>query len=701
MATLQTIRNRAGVLVSVIIGLSLLAFVLSDFIGSGNMFGGPDLEIAVINGNSVEYPEYEQVYEGLLENYKRNMGSEGLPEESVMDMIREQAWDILVKRYTIEKEIDLAGVIVSEEELFDMVQGTNIDPQVLQIPIFQNQQTGQFDRSLVVQFIQNMDQDQTGNARASWTAFEDQLIQTRRVTKYNNLIKKAMYVPKSMAQQFHKENMDKTDCRFVFKSYALVPDSTIACTDEELMAYYNEHLYKYEQEEMRDIDYVVFDVLPSSNDMEYMNNEMLKLKEEFTGTEDVASFINYNSDRAFEDKYFSKGSLNPEVDSILFAAETGYIHGPYTENNNLVLAKVMEKKMLPDSVHARHILIQPNEQRNADASRALADSLLNLLKNKADFTALAQRYSDDKGSVPDGGDLKWFTRGKMVKSFEDTCFAAKVGEFKTVESQFGIHIIEVLEKSKESEHIKVGFVEHLIEPSQQTRQMVFSTATDFQSKAINYEEFKKIAGEKGLVIRKANNLSPVERQIAGLESPRDIIRWAYNDAEKNAVSDIFELGDKFIVATLTEIKEKGIAPFELKKEEIMVEVRKDKKATQFIDEFKKTGYKTIDELASKIQQPVNDAPNVTFNSFSLPYAGIEPEIIARLSVSAKGILSEPLKGNNGVYVFEVTNVIPSDQTDFEVDRVRVANEWKTRVDYQSFEALKKLAEISDKRVKFM
>ena len=701
MATLQTIRNRAGVLVSVVIGLSLLAFVLSDFLGSGNMFGGPDVEIALINDKPIEYTEYEMVFEGLIENYKRNMGTEGTPEESVIDMIREQAWDVLLKKYTVENEINILGIRVSEEELFDMVQGTNIDPQILQIPVFQNQQTGMFDRALVIQFLQNMDKDQTGNARASWLAFEDQLIQTRMVTKYNNMIKKAMYVPQVLAQQYNKENMDKTDCRFVFKPYSLVPDSTIQCTDEELLTYYNNNVYKYEQEESRDIDYVIFDVLPSPNDMEYLNVNMNKLKDEFIASEDDITFINYNSDKSFNDVFYSKGSLNPEIDSILFSSPVGYIHGPYTENNNLVLAKVMEKQMLPDSVHARHILIQPSETRSAEISKALTDSIVNLLKNNANFVELAMRYSDDKGSVPDGGDLKWFGRGKMVKSFEDTCFLSKVGEIKIAESQFGYHIIQVLERSKESEHIKAGFVERLIEPSQQTRQAVFNQASDFAAKAINYEEFKKFTAEKGLVKRTANNLSPIERQIAGLESPREIIRWAYNKASKNEVSEIFELGDKFIIAVLTEVKEKGTAAFEQVKEEVLTEVRKDKKAQQYIEEFKKTGFKNIDELASKIQQPVNDAPNITFNSFSLPFVGIEPEIIARVSVSPKGKISEPLKGNNGVFAYEVTNVLPSDQTDFSVDKIRIANDLKSRVEYQSYEALKKKADIKDKRVKFL
>ncbi len=638
------------------------------------MFGGPDFEIAVINGKSIEYQEYEQVLDGLVENYKRNMGTEGMPEESVMDMIREQAWDVIIKRYALENEISVTGIKVSEEELFDMVQGTNIDPQILQIPVFQNKQTGMFDRSLVIQFLQNMDQDKTGNARASWIAFEDQLVQTRMITKYNNLIKKAMYVPTELAKMYAKENSDKVDGRFVFKAYSLVSDSTIQCTDEELLKYYNENSYKFEQEEMRDIDYVVFDVTPSPEDIQKITEDIMKLKEEFAVAEDDAAFINYNSDKAFEDKYYTKGSLNPEVDSLLFISSEGYIHGPYTENNNMVLAKVIDKKMLPDSVHARHILIQPNEQRNAEASKALADSIKILLEKKVDFTQLAMRYSDDKGSVPDGGDLKWFTRGKMVKSFEDTCFDAKIGEYKIVESQFGYHIVQVLEKSKESENIRVGFVERLLEPSQQTRQVAFNAATDFVTKATNYEEFKKIANEKGIVMRTANNLSPNERQIAGLDAPREIIRWAYNNAVKNQVSDIFELGNKFVIAVLTEVKDKGIAPFEQVREQVLTEVRKDKKAQQFIAEFKATNFKTIDELSTKIQQPVNDAANITFNSFSLPFVGIEPDVIATMSVTPKGKISEPMKGNNGVFVYEITNTIPSDQTDFTADKVRIAND---------------------------
>jgi peptidyl-prolyl cis-trans isomerase D len=385
----------------------------------------------------------------------------------------------------------------------------------------------------------------------------------------------------------------------------------------------------------------------------------------------------------------------------MFASEKGFIYGPYTENQSMVLAKLIDKKNLPDSVHARHILIQPNESRSPEVVKALADSLKNLLENKADFRELAMRFSDDKGSVAEGGDLKWFSRGAMVKPFEDSCFIAKVNEIKLVETQYGIHIIQVLEKSKETEHVKVGFIERVIEPSQETRQQVFALATDFVSKVKNFEEFKTVSGEKALVKRTANNLTPTESKIAGLDSPREIIRWAYNTAEKNQVSDIFELNNKFVVAVLTEVREKGIATLDQVKEDIILNVRKNKKADSFIAEFNKYPGVKIDELSAKVSEPANEGMNITFNSFSLPNVGIEPEIIAAMSVSAKGFISKPMKGNNGVFVYEITNVIPSDQKDFSQDKIRVANDLKTRVEYQTFEALKKYSEITDKRVKFM
>jgi peptidyl-prolyl cis-trans isomerase D len=257
MATLQTIRNRAGVLVAVIIGLSLLAFILNDLIYSNKLFNsGPSDEVAEINGKSVSIKEYESLVNELTENYLRNTNQETVPDENISQQIREQAWDIITTNYVLANNLPDLGISVHADELQDMIVGSNIDPQILQIPIFKNQQTGMFDPNLVRQFIANMDKDPSGNARISWVAFEKELEHQKLLKKYYTAVKKGMYITNVEAKQMAEESAIQNDIQMVVKRYSEISDSSLTVTDDEIKKYYDEHQYLFEQEESRDIDYL-------------------------------------------------------------------------------------------------------------------------------------------------------------------------------------------------------------------------------------------------------------------------------------------------------------------------------------------------------------------------------------------------------------------------------------------------------------
>lgn len=85
--------------------------------------------------------------------------------------------------------------------------------------------------------------------------------------------------------------------------------------------------------------------------------------------------------------------------------------------------------------------------RTLDEARALAEELRQRIIDGEDFAALAAEYSDDLSNAQSGGDLDWFGRGMMVAPFEEAAFSLPVGEVsEPVETQFGVHLIEVLER---------------------------------------------------------------------------------------------------------------------------------------------------------------------------------------------------------------------------------------------------------------
>ncbi len=698
MATLQTIRNRAGILISIVIGLALLSFILSDLVTNNRLFNsGQTTDVAEIGGETVSIQDFEQRVTELTENYQRNTGKESVPDEATSQGIRDQAWEELVTDYVVARNLDDLGISVHPDELKDIIMGNNIDPQVQQIPIFKNQQTGMFDKNQVVQFISNLDKDPSGNARLSWVAFEKQLEHQHLINKYYTLVKKGLNITSAEAKEYAEVGSNSVDIRFAMKKYADVNDSTIAVNDAEIEKYYNEHIYLFEQEASRDVEYVVFDVLPSKEDIEKIETKMNSIREEFVSATDVSDFVNKNSDTPYNEEFFSKTSLTPPLDSLIFVEKPGFVYGPYVENNEYKLARLISFKNLPDSVHARHILIAPSEKRSKDQAKALADSIKSMINKGSDFVSLALQYSDDKGSAQQGGDLKWFKMGMMVKPFEKAAFEAKKDEVVIVETQFGYHIIQVLEKSEESNKAEVAFINWKIEPSSQTYQNIQTKAYQFAGANTTKEKFDASVTKDGLTKRLASNLRENDRNVAGLESPREMVRWAYK-ASKNDVSQPFDFQDKFVIAVLTEVREKGTAPKEQIKEQLTTLVRKDKKADTFISDFQKASTAgSIDAIAQKLNIIPQDAPGLNFNSFSLPGVGIEPNVVATSVYTEKGKVSKPIKGNNGVFMLAVTNTAKATNIDAKTAKMQLDNEIKSRVDYQAFDALKKLADIKDHR----
>ncbi|HNV95104.1 MAG TPA: peptidylprolyl isomerase, partial [Bacteroidales bacterium] len=406
------------------------------------------------------------------------------------------------------------------------------------------------------------------------------------------------------------------------------------------------------------------------------------------------------SDVPYSESYYAKGELSPVIDSIIFAQQPGFIYGPYIDGENYLVTKLVSFKNLPDSVHARHILISPNEKRTKEQAKALADSLKKVLEKGGNFPALAKQYSDDKGSANDSGDVKWFKQNMMVKPFEKAAFEAKKGEYVIAETQYGFHIIQVLEKSKDVKKAEVASVQWRIEPSSATYQAVQNQAYQFAGVNNTVDKFNNAITKEGLVKRVANGLKTTDRTIAGFDNAREIIRWAYK-SKKGDVSQPFEFPDKFVVAVLTEVREKGYAPIEQIKEQLTTLVKKEKKAEKFIQEFKNNkSLGNLQAIAGKMNTPVMDASAITFASFSLPGVGIEPKVISASATLPKAQLSAPIKGNNGVFMITVTNRTSQSAIDPKQTQMQMAYDIQTRVDYQAFEALKKLANIKDNRILF-
>jgi len=699
MATLQKIRSK-GPLIAIVIGIALLAFLLGDvnkIFSSGNK-----MSIAEIDGTEVSLQEYQVRYNNYEQGLKLLTGETSLTTEN-QKYVESQVWDKIVKNYALSDTYDELGIDVSGMELAKIISGDNIqtglDPLTRQVFSDQN---GNFNAQNAVSFFSNAGETEDGASVARF--LEEEMKDNRKYTKYMSLISKGINITSFEAKQMYKERTELVDFDYAVKRYNTIADSTINVNDAELEAYYEVHKEEYEQEHTRDIAYVTFNIIPSEEDkkvtreeLEYYKNEFAEINVDST-QEEIINYVNANSETKFSYPHLSFEELN---DSALFYASSDTVFGPVFENTSYVMKRVFDRVTIPDSVEAKHILIQVDGQviKDIDRAKEIADSLMTLIKSGSDFAQIAKDNSAYQVSAQKGGDLGMFTEAMMLSQlgleFTDAVFSSKKGELKTIETGYGVHITKITGQGGEKkEKVRLAVISQLVRPGNNTVSEVFSIARDFSVNSDNnIEKYDEFVEKEGYIKRILNDINPETEVIAGIENPGSIINWVFkDDTEKESVSKAFQDGDMFIVAIVTEIREEGIAPLEQIKDIITAEVIKEKKAEQFVKEM--SGETNL----------VKNAKNISFSSARLNDDGIEYKVIATAVYSEKDKITKPIIGENGVYVLKVvskTGIDNLDEIDVTNDKLNAQRRIDFRISREAFEAVKEAAELTDNRYKFI
>ena len=686
-----------GVLVAVVIGVSLLAFILGDFLRSGSqVLNKKRFEIAEINGRSISYVDFQTRVENSVESYKNNSGNNA-PDESTLVSIRNQVWNNYLNELIMEDEFESLGLMCSGDELFDMVQGTNIHPQMQALDIFKNQMTGEFDRNLVIQFLKNMENDP--RAKAAWLDFENSLVSDRVYTKYQNMIAKGLYVTRAMVEDNYQMTQKTFDLSYISERFVMVSDSLVSVTDADVKAYYNAHKNEFEQEASVDLAYVAFDIVPSEQDrqvvQEWINNEVA----EFSRIPNTEQYVNLNGDSGFDAKYYLPSELEEQLQPWADTAKVGSVFGPYLVDDTWKLAKMTDMKMLPDSVRASHILIRPDETGNIQSAQVTADSLVDLLKKGADFAALAAEFGTD-ATAQTGGDLDWFMQGQMVSEFDQAAFFGNKGDLTTVTTEFGVHVLKITDQGAKTNKMQVGILDRHITFGQETYQKTYAAASRFAATYNNGNKFEDGVVAENLTKRVANGLREADRVISGLENPRQMIIWAF-ESEKGDLSEIYEFGNRFVIAKVTEKREAGLAPLDQVYGEVESTVRNQKKGDYLVKKFNDAKGASLDQTAQNLNMDVKTINRASFGAYSIPGVGVEPKVSAAFARLQPGQISEPIKGANGVFILRMDQAYePETPMDFATTKAQLAQEYQSRSGYQAFEALQGAATVVDKRNKF-
>ena len=702
MAVIGKIRNRSGLLIGVI-GVAMVLFVASDLLNSGGgSFNQVDTNIGEINGEKISYEEFE------------NKVAQSISGQSVsadqMEQVRTRVWNQLLQENISFKEYERLGITVVSEEIFDEIKNNPrnailtqyfTNPQTGQIyEQFQDARTGGLSSQSVMYYIKNI---LGSEQKDSWLPVEKALRQEAMTRKYNKLLKGALGGSAIDAQRQFEDENTSVSLSYVAYPYTEVSDEDIVVEDSDMKAYYNKHKSEkeFQQEEtMRSVRAVMFDVKPTEDDFLNARNQVEGLIGEFLAAENDTTFMVQNADNPETGiRTYGRYELPAQLDSMLFTANIDTVVGPYELDNSFNIAKKLGSKMVSDSVNARHILLSLKPGVDTAAVEARMDSIKKAITSGADFSAMAEAMSEDLGSARNGGNLDWFTQGTMVKEFNNACFNGKVGDMPIVRSQFGYHLIEIMDKTKEKEKVELAIVNRKIEPSNSTFDMVYNKASEF---SINYNDLEAFGAaideSTDLITRNFEYIKESDKTLGEVENPRSIIRWTYEN-EVGTVSQPFEAGNQFIVVAVSSIKNKGVLPFEEVESMVEAEVFKEKKAEYIINMI--SGATDLTTAASNLKKEVKTTENVNFTAFNLEGIGPEAQVMGIAFGLSEGQTSEPIAGDNGVYMISVDKrTSPEGEGTPELYKDQIARNMGNRVDFEVFEALKKKAGIVDGRSKF-
>ena len=675
MASLNTLRTKFGVVLSIIIALALLAFILSLKTEMG--FSGNDPRVGVIDGEKINYSEYYDRYEQIK---AQNNVQESDEQQSAM--LANAVWQSLIADHVLTPGFGRMGLRVTEPERLAMVSGQQ--PSQAFYSAFADPRTGQYNVEAVNQFLAQAESNP--QAAQMWAQLNEQACLERELQKFYGLVKGGVYVNALEIAQGVKGANETFSGKWAGKKYSAVPDSLIAVSSSDLKSYYNSHKDQFKQTPSRTLSYVVFEVSPTDDDLLALENKVTGVGKEFAAAEDVKSFVRANRNGRIAESYVTASQLSDEEAKALM---DGKMYGPVLKNNEWTMARVLDAKMAPDSVGIRHIVLPYTEE-------TLADSLLTALRKGGDFAAAAAQYSVYDATAANGGEVGVLPFSAFTGEFAEALAGAKKGDIVKIASGDAIQLMQVYRADKPTKHIQVASITYPVEASADTRRDIHNQAGSFMVNAKGSSEAFADAASTAAVTPRVARIAQGDRTIRGLEDSRDVARWAYG-AEVGDVSEIFSVGKDYVIAMLTEIDDNDYASLEKVAAQVRSQVLRDKKYDYIVKELSGA---TLAEQASSLGSEVGDFSGVTFGSFYIDGVGVEPRLVGAIAASEKGALSAPVKGMSGVYVFQVEDVQTADKQTAEAEKVRAQATAESMVQQFAMQAVQQMAKIQDLRGKY-
>ena len=710
MSIIQTIREKGAVIVIALIAISLIGFILMDSMssGHGSLFGDSNTStLGVVNGEKIQLDNFNNKVKEVEQQYP-NVGS------SQTNQIMESVWNQMVAEKIVEDQFKKLGITFTPDEM-SFIMFSNDAPQQLK-QAFTNKETGEYDVEQAKQWWAQTKKNKNEEQRNSIIS---QVIEPMRLNslyiKYTSMIAASLYQPKWLSKEQSEEKNQFATISYVAVPYSVISDKSIKVTDNDIQAYLDKNKLKYKQEAGRIISYVSFSAAANSEDSERILQSLKDLKPQFTADSNAKFFLGRNSSAIpYFDGYVPKSKMqSPDKDSIISSADDE-VFGPYEDGKNFVLAKKLNTKVLPDSIECRHILlgtVDPQTQQplmDDSTAHRIADSIANAIKGGANFDSLDAKYSTDQVAKQQNGvmtfDLMTIQSDNFSKEFGYFLLNDNDENKKVVKTQFGWHYIEILNKKNLQPAYKVAYMAKEIAPSDQTINAANTAAIKLSGSATDEKSFNDYVAKNGLKkVDIPNEVKENDYQLGSLQDARTIIKWAF-DAKEGQVSEPFAVKDDYIVAVVDKKLQAGIPDVNTARPMVEGIIMNMKKA----DEIKKklNNLATLEAAAAAYKlQVLNSGADstLTFDAQIINGIGNEPKVAgAAFNKEYQSKISPAFSGNSGVFVIKVNGVSSKAPVSPEMQKLQMNDVNKNIQDAlgQSFDALKKTADIKDNRSRF-
>ena len=649
MAVLQKIRVKFGLAISIIIALALLSFIIDpSTLETALNSMSAKYDVGQIAGKRVSYTDFQENVDKFTTIHQIASGS-SVQNEETQKQIRNAAWQDFVDRYMFLKNAKNAGIRVGEDEMVDLTTGNNISPVLSQNRAFFDE-TGAYSPDALREFVQNASSD--SRLKTFWNYLQNSVMVQKYYDKYDALFAGSSFQPKPFADMAVEEANTTASVEYVMIPFDYA-DSTVTVTNGEIKRYYDAHKKDYKQKAGRDIEYVVYEVVPSEADITRSNDEIDALLPEFAATTNMKAFLLRNSDRSYSEYWYKQdelaNNLSSDIAEFVFSGNQG-ISPVYKSGNLFRAVKTIASANVPDSVYVKHILLQ-----GADAKH-VADSLCGVVAKGGNFASLATLYSADQNSADGGemGNLGWFTQNYTIPGFEG-CVTAELNKPFVLNTQYGSHVVVVTKRTKPVAKKQVAIIEKTALASKETFNDFYAKANRFATLAAGtLEGYRKAVDSTGVYSHPMNNVTEATSNYGAISQAKEITRWVYDNKPGKASNIITVNNNYFFIVAVKAAREEGYTPVSdvaaninevLKLEKLQAKSVKDVAA-------KVEGMTDLQQIADALKSSVQTREDVAFGSTSAP--AVEPALLGAIAKAPEGQLCGPVAGRACTYMFKVT-----------------------------------------------